>query len=241
MQIFMYLQSKGIDPEKKNDKEVEKIIKKAIQTGELKLDGVDGPIDPEMFKEDEKDEAKIDKLDTMIEALRNKVMSVASSGDASNAFGLRQKLSALHEEIQSAWTNSEACKQVYNIEKDIDQRALELFEKTHDDSRYPGFWVKGRKEQNAIINKFNMQQAEKWRKALQEVFDTYMPFFREIIEAEKELESAFPDKKDYKYAHYKQQINMVLTHWSILFYPVETMSYDMPLVYSVREDDVVGQ
>ncbi len=240
MQIVQYMQQHGIDPSKANDKEMEAMLKKAIESGELQLGGaaaVGGAVDVEYSEE--QNEA-IDKLSAKIDAIQEKTNASIGGIDP---FGIKKKMDALYAELQAAWVSSNEFKQVVAIEKDIDKRAWDYLAvpKNAEAMLYPDEWVKGRKQENEIINKFNTQLATKWQKALQEIYDKNFGVVKEIAEANEELEAAFEDKMDIIYNTLKQRLSSELMQWMSMADIVVSRSYSAPLVSNVPEDKAIPQ
>lgn len=240
-QIFAFMQKHGIDPEKMSEKEMEDIIKKAVLSGELKLEGFGGVAVNAQYTEAQ--EQAMDKVQAKIEALNAKAEEAVMEGSmvTLNAFNIKDILAPLYEEIQAAWLTSDACKKVHDIEADIDKRALEYFDKHPNGGNgaildYPDFWVQGRKQQNEIIRKFNTEQAEKWRKKLQDIYDKHLPTVKEIPAVEKDLEAIFTDKLDITYNTMKSNLSSCLMQWSMLYEILLMRSYDAPLVSTVLEE-----
>ncbi len=245
-QIFAYMQKHGIDPDKMSDKEMEALLKKAVMSGEIKIGGTGFAIDPGYTEE--QDEA-VGKIGEKVDAILAKPNEFAKTEGfySFDAFNLDKTLKPLYTEIQSAWLKSDACKQVYAIEKDIDKRAWEYFEKNPDKDKsgdgleYPDFWVQGRKQQNEIIRKFNTEQSEKWRKVLQEAYDKYLPSVKEIPVVDKELEALLTDKNDLIYSTLKQHLATALMQWNLIYTTLLSKSYGVPLVSETFERDTIIQ
>lgn len=247
-QVFAYMQKHNIDPEKMSDKEMEELMKKAVMSGEIKLSGMGGAfaIDPEYSEE--QDEA-INEVSKKVDAVNEKINEAAETEAiyTADAFNLEKKLKPLYAELQAAWLKSDACKQVQENERDIDKRASEYFEKHADYGnngaviKYPDFWVQGRKQQNEIIRSFNMEQVEKWRKVLQEIYDKHLPSVKELAAVDNELEATFPDKSDLIYNTLKQRLNNAFVLWNRMYQILLDRSYGAPLVCGVAEEDFFEQ
>lgn len=244
---FQLMQKHNVDPEKMSDKEMEDLVKKWVASGELKMSDLGGmPGASASFEEDEKD-AK-DVIGDKISAYIDKIQELNIQGvTLADILQLRNKLNALYEEIQTSWIGSDAYKQVYDIEKDIDARAWEYIEKHEDYGNngavieYPPFWVEGRKKENAIIKQFNLEQAGKWRNMLQGYIDTLLPTYQEAAELETELNAAFTDKTDALFPMYKANLaNSVAALHNALRYILD-YAYDVPVVYGVDESNQIGQ
>lgn len=242
-QIFAFLQKNNIDPDKMSDKEMEALIKKAVISGEIKLENINTGgfvVDPGYSeKQDDAIDAVSDKIDAVIEKVNEAVRSEMTFG--LNTLKVEKQLRPLYTEIQSAWLTSDASKQVHDIEMDIDKRAWDYFEQTNDnngeDIEYPDFWKQGRKKQNEIIRNFNMQQEEKWYNVMKETYDKYLPLAKELAEVDKELESTFTDKTDLIYNTLKVNLSHAFSQWKMMYQLLLNRSYGAPLVSEVQESD----
>lgn len=239
MQVLQLMQKHGIDPQKASDKEMEAFVMKMIASGELQLQGGGGVVD---VNYSDAQEAAIDKIENKIDELNNKLTAFYEKYNSEvYNFGKERKLRALYTEQQKAWRNSDAYKQVYNIEKDIDNRSLAYIKNNPTCVYYPDFWVAGRKQENEAITKFNLANAEKWRAILQEVADDQKPLLNEFTAIETELEAAFSNKEDMTYATLKQNLSIAFSQWSKFYGIVYSKSYGLPLVRHVSEDNTIGQ
>lgn len=239
MQMLQLMQKHGIDPQKTSDKEMEAFVMKMIASGELQLQGGGGVVDANYS---DAQEAAIDKIDNKINELNNKLAAFYEKYNSEvYNFGKEKKLRALYTEQQKAWSTSDAYKQVYNIEKDIDNRSLVYIKNNPSCINYPDFWVAGRKQENEAITKFNLANAIKWRAILQEVADDQQPLLNEFSAIETELEAAFSNKEDMSYAMLKQHLSVAFFQWAKFYDIVYSNSYGLPLVRSVSEDSTIGQ
>lgn len=146
-----------------------------------------------------------------------------------------RSLDQIVPELNAAWNDSEARQQVYDNEVDIDPRIVSYWDETHKND-YPEFWKEGRRAQNAIIDKFNIQQAVKWRKVLQAELEPYIALLQEIAAADAELESLARDKTLLDYAIAKNQINSAFMMVSLVVINVTQFAYAVPLVANTVED-----
>ena len=148
---------------------------------------------------------------------------------------VERSLDQIVPELNVAWNDSEARQQVYDNETDIDPRIVSYWDQTKKND-YPEFWKEGRRAQNAIIDKFNIQQAVKWRKVLQTELEPYIALLQEIAAADAELESLARDKTLLDYAIAKNQINSAFMMVSLVVINVTQFAYAVPLVANTVED-----
>lgn len=134
-----------------------------------------------------------------------------------------------------AWKGSEAWQQVYDNEAEIDPRIVSYWDQTHKED-YPEFWKEARREQNTIIDKFNIQQAVKWRKVLQAELEPQIALLQEIAAADAELESTVTDKSLLDYSIAKNQINSAFMMVSLVVNTITQYAYAVPLVSNTVED-----
>lgn len=234
MQIFQLFQKYGIDPEKMDEKAMEKFVMEKIASGELKIPTSGGIINTDF---DEKQEATIDAVGEILDELFGKVESEMDYGDTS------RELRKLYEDQRGAWKGSEAYNKVLAIEQDIDKRVKDYLPNHPDYGNngaeivYPDFWVEGRKKENAIINEFNTKNVDQWRDALQGKYDHCVAIFKELAEADEKVEASFPDKKDYFYAIYKNKVNNMVALVSRTMDLLYSNIYGAPVVSSVEESN----
>lgn len=239
MQMLQLMQKHGIDPEKASDKEMEAFVMKMIASGELNMGTVSGAVD---VNYSDAQNAVIDKIQGQIDALNNKVLDIVKKyGEDVYTYGHDKKLRSLYSEQQAAWRGSDAYKQVYDIENDIENRAQSYLKNYPESVRLPEFWVSGRKQENAIIRKFNSENAEKWEKLFQEVYGDQLPLLNEFVATEKELEATFSDKQDLTYATLKQNLDTAFVQWMTFYTTVYSNTYGLPIVMTVSEDNVIAQ
>lgn len=133
------------------------------------------------------------------------------------------------------WKGSEAWQQVYDNEAEIDPRIVSYWDQTHKED-YPEFWKEARRAQNAIIDKFNIQQAVKWRKVLQAELEPQIALLQEIAAADAELESLATDKSLLDYSIARNQINSAYMMVSLVVNTITQYAYAVPLVSNTVED-----
>ena len=148
---------------------------------------------------------------------------------------VERSLNQIVPEMNAAWNDSEARQQVYDNEADIDKRILSYWDQTHKED-YPEFWKEGRREQNDIIDKFNIQQAVKWRKVIQGELEPYIAMLQEIGAADAELESTVTDRSLLDYALARQQLNSAFMMIYSVVINVTQYAYAVPLVYNTVEE-----
>lgn len=146
-----------------------------------------------------------------------------------------RSLDQIAPELNVAWNDSEARQQVYDNEADIDPRIVSYWDETLKND-YPDFWKEGRREQNAIIDKFNIQQAVKWRKVLQAELEPYIALLQEIAAADAELESLVTDRSLLDYSIARNQINSAFMMVSQVVITVTKYAYAVPLVSNTVEE-----
>ena len=134
-----------------------------------------------------------------------------------------------------AWKGSEAWQQIYDNEADVDPRIVSYWDQTKKDD-YPEFWKEARREQNAIIDKFNIQQAVKWRKVLQAELEPQIALLQEIAAADAELESLVTDRGLLDYSIARQQLNSAFMMVYQVVITITQYAYAVPLVSNTVED-----
>ena len=146
-----------------------------------------------------------------------------------------RSLDQIVPELNAAWNDSEARQQVYDNEVDIDPRIVSYWDETHKND-YPEYWKEGRRAQNAIIDKFNIQQAVKWRKVLQAELEPHIALLKEIAAADAELESRATDKTALDYSIARNQINSAFNMVSQVVMTITEYAYAVHLVSNTVED-----
>ena len=173
---------------------------------------------------------KFDSITDRISAILDRAMSTNVTIQK-----VERSLDRIVPELNVAWNDSEARQQVYDNETDIDPRIVSYWDQTHKED-YPEFWKEGRRAQNAIIDKFNIQQAVKWRKVLQAELDPQIALLQEIAAADAELESCVTDRGLLDYSIAKNQINSAFMMVSLVVINITQYAYAVPLVSNTVED-----
>ena len=173
---------------------------------------------------------KFDSITDRISAILDRAMSTNVTIQK-----VERSLGQIVPELNVAWNDSEARQQVYDNELDIDPRIVSYWDQTHKND-YPEFWKEGRRAQNAIIDRFNIQQAVKWRKVLQAELEPYIALLQEIAAADAELESTVTDRSLLDYSIAKNQINSAFMMVSQVVINVTQFAYAVPLVSNTIED-----
>ena len=173
---------------------------------------------------------KFDSITDRISAILDRAMSTSVTIQK-----VERSLGQIAPELNVAWNDSEARQQVYDNEVDIDPRIVSYWDQTHNND-YPEFWKEARREQNAIIDKFNIQQAVKWRKVLQTELEPLIALLQEIAAADAELESLATDKTLLDYAIAKNQINSAFMMVSQVVLNATQYAYAVPLVSNTVVD-----
>ena len=146
-----------------------------------------------------------------------------------------RSLDQIVPELNAVWKGSEAWQQVYDNEADVDPRIVSYWDQTKKDD-YPEFWKEARREQNAIIDKFNIQQAVKWRKVLQAELEPQIALLQEIAAADAELESLVTDRGLLDYSIARQQLNSAFMMVYQVVITITQYAYAVPLVSNTVED-----
>ena len=98
---------------------------------------------------------QVSDISTEAQQLRNAAMDM-----------LTNKLENLNLQIVNSWKTSAECKQVVQIESDLQERLNNWNACTEanqgKDIPFPTWWTQGRKQENAIIAQWNRPNAEKW-------------------------------------------------------------------------------
>lgn len=243
-QMFQLMQKHGIDPETATDEQMEAFAKKMVLSGELKVPNM--PAGAALMGMDETDEQEeaTDKIYNKLDELNKKVQEASAEIVEHTSFGA-VVFPQLYEELQASWMGSEACKKVYDIEKDIDARLNEYFDNLQASNgevvEYPKFWQDGRKKENEIIRQFNTANTEKWCKDIQKYYDACIPYYNELAELSQEIDAAFADKNDLEYGILKQRLANEFMQLTMLLNTIVEGAYTVPLVSTVVEQQNVMQ
>ena len=102
------------------------------------------------------------------------------------------KLEDLYSRIAASWKNSDECKQVIQIESDLQERLNNWNACTEanqgKDIPFPTWWTQGRKQENAIIAQWNRQNAEKWLAAVAEYDNQLRALLDRLAALDNQLE-----------------------------------------------------
>ncbi|MBQ7649021.1 MAG: hypothetical protein IJS92_08125 [Paludibacteraceae bacterium] len=102
------------------------------------------------------------------------------------------KLEDLYSRIAVSWKNSDECKQVIQIESDLQERLNNwnacTEAKQGKDIPFPSWWTQGRKQENAIIAQWNRQNAEKWLAAVAEYDNSLRALLDRLAALDNQLE-----------------------------------------------------
>ena len=173
---------------------------------------------------------KFDSITDRISAILDRAMSTNVTIQK-----VERSLDRIVPELNVAWNDSEARQQVYDNEAEVDPRIVSYWDQTHKND-YPEFWKEARRAQNSIIDKFNIQQAVKWRKALQAELEPQIALLQEIAAADAELESLVTDRGLLDYSLAKNQINSAFMMVSLVVINITQYAYAVPLVSNTVED-----
>ena len=173
---------------------------------------------------------KFDSITDRISAILDRAMSTNVTIQK-----VERSLDRIVPELNAAWNDSEARQQVYDNEAEVDPRIVSYWDQTHKND-YPEFWKEARRAQNAIIDKFNIQQAVKWRKVLQAELEPQIALLQEIAAADAELESLVTDRGLLDYSIAKNQINSAFMMVSLVVINITQYAYAVPLVSNTVED-----
>lgn len=230
-----------MDPEKMSEEELMAIALKMAAQRQAAGAGVIAA--PEYSEEQDK---AIDELDESLDGIEEMVnkytMTYAMTGDAMN---IKKNLTKLHDELVATWPVSEECLRISEIEKDIDGKALKYFADRHiydyANERFPQCWYDGRKEQNRIIDAYNMPAVIRWRKTVQAGIDAAKPILDEMVAIDEKIEKTFPDKTDSIYRMLKQRISGDFLKYIPVVTATMSYVYDYPVICSVCETSDIGQ
>lgn len=112
---------------------------------------------------------------------------------AAHSVGLpTNKLEDLFAQIIDGWHTSAECKRAIQIEDPLAER-LDNWEccKNAKDGQtvcYPGWWIEGRKSENALIDAYNRKQAEKWLAEVKAYDAQLSAMMKRLIELDNQLE-----------------------------------------------------
>lgn len=241
METFRLMDKYGVDPDKMSEAELMDFMRKRAASGELKLP--DGLSVSDLVDEPETDDDKLSaKIDEFVEKVNDLVISNTLAVGPSV---VNPAIKSEFDEIKASWKDSDSYRNVYEIEKDIDKRALDYFHSSPEysngvDIDYPPFWVEGRKKENTIINDFNTANAVRWVKVLQSELDKYLPLLDELAKLDSEIDAMYPDRQSTDNLIYKNNLGQAFMGVSSLIDPILEKAYAMPCVGAVAESDVMA-
>lgn len=244
-EIFKLMQKYGIDPEKTSEEDMQKFFMQKIASGELKLpQGTGGIIETDYS---DAQETAIDEITGKIEELDHTFYTIFDSEEQMGFLQRTRKATQdFCDSLRPSWLGSDACKQVYAIEKDIDERFDDYLKKHPDYGNngavieYPAFWQEGRKQENSLITGFNMANAAQYRAALQEIIEPNIKALQEVPAIDAKLEATFPDKQDVSYATLKNRLNIIIVGSFRTLQVLYRTAFDMPIIYSVSEEKTIA-
>lgn len=180
----------------------------------------------------------IDRVADIASEISDITMNFQSSivANQTGADGIENELKALRLEIIQAWPNSPECAKVEQMEQELSSKVnawMNDNDKTWNDEM-PAFWGEGRKAQNAVIDKWNTQQAEKWNSVVKKHIDAAMPDAQKFVNLATELQTLEDNNADvgYKLAYNDAQ-KACMTLVVLMLKPLLQMpaySLDMPKV-----------
>ncbi len=175
-----YLSNKwGID-----EKDAEKIVKMSRTDESIAVDYIKEKY-PNKLTIATNIELKEDKYKAIADSLRQLSNDIESSSHTT----LEQDLKVLVEEISSSWQSSEEAQNVIELESALDNLMSKYnSNSTMGNEQTPSSWAEARKAENTIIQAWNMQQAIKWRKTVQEHLSIYKSYATRLASYENELE-----------------------------------------------------
>ena len=189
----------------------------------------------------------IDRIADIASEISDLTMNLQSSmvSNQTSADGIENELKALRIEMIQAWQNSPECAQVEQMEQELSKKIhawMNENDKGWNDDM-PAFWVEGRKAQNAVIDKWNTQQAEKWNAVIKKHIDAAMTDAQKFVSLADELQTLKNDNADAGYKlSYNEAQRACMTLGAIMLRPLLLMpaySLDMPKVsYTPTEHSI---
>ena len=150
------------------------------------------------------------------------------------------ELMTLRKEIIKAWAGSEEAAEVLKMEAELNAKTNRWMKDNNKNwnNELPAFWKEGRQAQNEVIDKWNMKQAVKWRKLIQQLIDEQMVDAKQIIALDDELEAirggAEGDAIYWSNKMYSGMLNSTVINALLL----HRMALDAPLVKHVLEYNI---
>lgn len=151
------------------------------------------------------------------------------------------ELEAYALELQAQWPTSDTYAKLNAMERELDAKLnahMEAHNMSYNDEA-PGFWVEGRKAQNALIDAYNEKLAEQWRAKVQNYIDTYKPYAQYVAEAEARMDAAVKSMKAEdlatEYYTYVGVANMFGQISFSLLYQLPSTAMNAPRIFHVPE------
>ncbi len=171
----------------------------------------------------------------LLKSLKNKAVNALTEKVVNKVKGKNQPTSSGTPSATTSPSFSESAK-VEQMEQELSSKVnawMNENDKTWNDEM-PAFWVEGRKAQNAVIDKWNTQQAEKWNAVVKKHIDAAMPDAQKFVNLATELQTLEDNNADvgYKLAYNDAQ-KACMTLGVLMLKPLLQMpafSLDMPKV-----------
>lgn len=149
------------------------------------------------------------------------------------------KLEDLYSRIAASWKNSDECKQVIQIESDLQERLNNWNACTEanqgKDIPFPTWWTQGRKQENAIIAQWNRQNAEKWLAAVAEYDNQLRALLDRLAALDNQLEQVRNGGEEtIVYLNAKMQV-YIAEQFLIDYYSMFSTALEFPLAVPQEE------
>ena len=180
----------------KNPKGTEAYLKSNHPDLYNRLYAANAPYGKENVNVGDPHENKYGALGEQLSALANEAFEFRNNNmhmGVGTALGLpTNKLVDLYTQIIDGWRTSAECKRAIQIEDPLAER-LDNWDccknaKEGQTICYPGWWIEGRKSENALIDAYNRKQAEKWLAEVKAYDAQVTAMMKRLIELDNQLE-----------------------------------------------------
>lgn len=197
------------------------------------------PANPQPQAESEENELdQYQDIFDEVEALQEDTAFIAASKRSAKMLDIMKEYAS---QLLSQWATSETCTKIEAMEKNLDEKT-NAYMKEHNMSyndEAPKLWVDGRKEQNALIEAYNMTMVNQWRDKVQEEINYFKPHVERLAKLEARLNEAansLTNKTSQSIMLQWQNISATLANYSFfVIYELPAMAMDAPRINHVAE------
>ena len=193
---------------------------------------------PEVQEEEDPNMEKLVALYEELSALNEDAALLAAFNRGSR---LQKELASYAREVETKWEASETCAKINAMEQALSERldAYHQANNTGYNDEAPAFWVEARKEQNALIEAYNLQIAEQWRAMVQDCLTDVLPASQRLAEAKDRFaklseEIDFSGDPNVLY-QYQLAAGVIQQMPSTIIYDLPAIAMDAPRIGHVLE------